>query len=66
MPQEAVNKINMRDNFKKSDPESPMLKQLNKEIENTIRDHNRKLWRDKLSQMVRKKNSGELFKLIKN
>ena len=63
VPTEAVIKMKERDRLRESDPLSPEINQLNKDINNCITNHKREKWRETVSE---KMTSTKLFKLIKH
>ena len=65
IPTSAAEKMKSRDDLRKSNPTSPQIGVLNKEIENEIRTHRRDKWREHVEDTSRKQDPGKLFKLIK-
>ena len=65
LPAEAADLIKQRDNLRADTPDSPQIRDLNRDIEAAIREHKRKKWRDNISKLGSKTDSGKLFKLIK-
>ena len=66
IPAEARDKMKVRDDLRASDPTSPQISALTKEISDTIRKFKRQKWRDKISSLGPRTDSGKLFKLIKS
>jgi hypothetical protein len=66
IPSEAIQKIKERDIIRQNDPHSPLLNQLNTEIQDIIKQHKKEKWRSTVENIDRKTNSKQLFKLIKH
>ena len=65
IPAEAKEKMLIRDNLRESSPNSPQIEELSREIAASIRNHKRDKWRDEISNLGSKTDSGKLFKLLK-
>ena len=65
VPSEAVRLMKERDQRRQADPQDPEVNELNKNINNIIRDHKREKWRNHVSDINRIHDSQKLFKLIK-
>ena len=66
VPTEAREKMNLRDNLRSTNPTSPQIAELNQEIKKTIIEHKREKWREKISSLGTKTDTGKLYKLIKS
>ena len=64
IPTEAAQKIKERDDIRANTPESPLIAELNLQIEDSISKHKKEKWKAAVENT--KQNSGKLFKLIKN
>ena len=64
VPTEAAEKIKERDEIRQLDPDSPRIKDLNREIESSINNHKREKWRETIEN--KKADTTKLFKLLKH
>ena len=65
IPTTTTNKMKERDNLRETNPDSPDIQTLNKEILQEINVHRKNKWREKISEIT-SGCSSKLFKLIKN
>ena len=65
VPEEILDVMNRRDDFRKRDPTSHELPRLNKAIQNRICVHKRQKWRDFVETMDQKTNLTKLWRTIK-
>ena len=65
IPAEAKEKMRIRDNLRETSPSSPQIEELSREIAACIRTHKRDKWREEISKLGSKTDSGKLFKLLK-
>ena len=65
IPTSTADKIKERDNIRSTNPHSPDIANLNREILHEISNHRQTKWREKVSE-VNKNCSSKLFRLIKN
>ena len=66
LPAEAIDLMKQRDATRVETPDSPRLAELNKAIETAIRSHKRTKWRETISSLGHRTDSGKLFKIIRN
>ena len=64
-PAEAKEKMFIRDNLRETSPCSPRIEELSREIAASIRTHKHEKWREEISKLGSKTNSGKIFKLLK-
>ena len=65
IPTETANKMRERDDLRTSNPDSPDIQSLNREILHEINQHRKSKWKEKISEIT-SGCSSKLFKLIKN
>ncbi len=65
IPTTTTNKIKERDTLRASNPDSPIIQTLNREILQEINEHRKSKWREKINEIT-SSCSSKLFKLIKN
>ena len=65
IPTATSNKIKERDDLRATDPNSPDIQTLNREILQEVNIHRKTKWREKISE-ISSSCSSKLFKLIKN
>ena len=66
IPQEAKDKMQLRDRIRSENPQAPEIHTLNLEIRDKINEFKREKWRETVESIDRKQDSSKLFKLIKD